>query len=194
MIRVSLQDIVSPDWGWHLPDDAESATKLKSSLSQHGQLSALVVRQTKIRTPLAHAPEGSYSERDVYEVIDGRRRVEAMRVLGWSEVWVLDKGEISVRESVKICLTLELGAETDFVLLARHIKELSSDDDFTSLPVTTPFTAERLTYFKTLCDFDWSQYQDGDEQVSLFEEDEDTPPPVVSAPDDAPSEIGRAHV
>ncbi|KKK46218.1 hypothetical protein LCGC14_3164260, partial [marine sediment metagenome] len=54
------------------------------------------------------------------------------------------------------------------------------EDDFLSLPMFTPFSAERIGYFARLLQFDWSQYSTGREQAGLYEDEE--PPPLPAPP------------
>lgn len=178
MIQVRLSDVTLPDWEWHYEDLSE-ATKLTTSLLRFGQLTPLIVCEIdECLTPevCAYHGETSCTSCRKYEVIKGRRRLAVMRQLGWPSVWVNNLGRLTKAEAVKVALTLELTSETDYAKLARQVESLRDQPDFDSLPMTTPFTAERIRYFSQLLTWDWSQYR-VEEQALMFADD-DEPPPV----------------
>ena len=174
MVIVKLSTLTLPDWGWHYADQ-EQDHKLRASLQQHGQLVALVVREVD-----SH-----------YEIIDGRRRYAQLKDLGVEDIRVLNKGPLSDADAIRLALTLELQSTVDYAALAWQVTLLQDDG---SLANTTPFSGERLAYFRTLYRFDWTQYetlaQDG-----FFDEDDPPEPAIevqlltVPTPTPTPSKI-----
>ena len=120
--------IVVPDWGWHYEDDVHFGARLSVSLRRFGQMVPLVVRQI-------HGGK--------YEIVDGRRRWEAMKNAPGSEVWVHNIGSVSRAMAVKHYLALSLSAVTDYAALAKHVTDEIPEDDYGVLPTFTPFSAER---------------------------------------------------
>jgi len=179
MTVLKLDEIQLPDWSWHL-DDREEVIKLTASLMKHGQVLPLLVRFVNAENELVQ--DGHF------EVVDGRRRLNIMRQLGWAECQVHNFGLISKEDAIKLALSLELGAEIDYAKMAQIVTSLEHDDGYASLPMTTPFTTERLRYFKDLQTFDWAQFQFG--QVSLYEDD-DAPPPPPKVETIIPGEPGK---
>ena len=156
MIKVNLNTLVLPSWGWHY-EDLDLDHKLRSSLEKHGQLAPIIVREVN-----AH-----------YEIVDGRRRLAQLKELGIEEAWILNTGQLSEPDAVRVAMSLELQSSVDYARLAQQVKALEDDG---GLANTTPFSAERLRYLSQLCGFNWAQYealaQDG------FFDDEDTPEPL----------------
>lgn len=166
--RLELPVVRLPDWGWHY-DEALVLEKLANSLSRHGQLAAVVVRET---------PEGP-------EVVDGRRRVAAMRALGWTHVAALNVGALSRAEAMRMAMDLELRSAIDYAALAFAVRDLSdADEDAATLPrrlaSTTPWDAERIGYFVQLADFDWSAFKDVPDEQHGFSWDSE---PAAAVPE-----------
>lgn len=163
-----VEQIRLPDWGWHL-DDRQEIAKLTASLHRHGQIQSLLVREL---------------EDGVYEIVDGRRRFSIMQQMPerFAFIWCCDLGKISKADAIKFALSLQLEAEVDYAKMAQLVKTLEHEDGFSSLPMFTPFTAERFDYFLKLVEFDWSQFASADEQASLYEDDDAPRPPAPSPP------------
>lgn len=178
---LTLEQVRLPEWGWHLEDREEQA-RLTASLHRHGQIQSLLVRQLSD---------------ELWEIVDGRRRLSIMKQMPerFPCIWVCDLGRVSLEDAIKYALSIELAAEVDYAQMARRVKTLEHQDDFASLPMITPFTAERLDYFVKLTDFDWSQFSTADVQAILFEDDDaprpprqvEPPAPAASAPKPRPA-------
>src|SRR6266702_6601837 len=151
MHLVNIELVKLPDWTWHF-DNPEEIAKLSASLLRLGQLHNLVVREL---------------ESGEFEVVDGRRRLSILKQLNYEDVWVHNLGKISQSQAIKYALSLELAGEIDYAKLSQQVKTLEHEEDFLSLSMITPFTAERLGYFLALTNFDWSQFS-VDEQVGLW--------------------------
>lgn len=151
--EVELTSLVVAELGWHY-DDSTALEKLATSLRRHGQLQAIVVRT---------APDGST------QVVNGRKLLQAMRALGWTRGMVADIGAVDYEASQRLALDLELRFEVDFAKLAVAVAVmLEAGASTESLAGASPFTAERIGYFRTLASFDWSQFSDAlDGQVAL---------------------------
>src|SRR6188768_119357 len=178
MITTKISTIVVPAWGWH-HEDKSGDHRLRVSLERYGQLAPLVVREVN-----SH-----------FEVIDGRRRHALLQDMNVQDVWVVNKGPLTESEAIQVALSLELGAEVDYIRLAQQVLTVEER----SLGNFTPFTEERLAYFRQLCKFDWKQYETLVQQ-HFFEAAEEhevytpepvapppvtpvvTPPPVIAAP------------
>ncbi len=128
--------------GWRY-DDQAAAMRLAASVRKHGQLRALVVRT---------APTGDK------EVIRGRRVLAAMTTVGLDKAWVVDLGALSDAESALVELSMEIGFEVDYAQLALAVTRLLSDMSPDEVSGLSPFSAERIGYFKQLSTFDWSMY------------------------------------
>lgn len=176
MTKQRIAELVLPEWGWHY-SDIESDQKLTLSLVQHGQLMPVLVYEDG---------EGQNV------VLDGRRRVQCLHQLGQEDIWVSSLGRMTEEEAISKSLSLELRSAIDYVRVARTVKGLEvAGVNVHALASTTPWTAERMSYFLRLCNFNWADYAQLTHS-SLFEEDEesveglepleDEPEPVEEAP------------
>jgi hypothetical protein len=138
--------------GWRNVDAATSM-KLSASLKRFGQLRAVVVWLSAAGT---------------YEVIDGRNVLSGLAALGADSVQVLELSEISLDEATQVALALGLEFETDYARVARACAGLL-DSGVTAehLAGASPFSAERIKHFKTLCSFDWSQFDIDEDQHEM---------------------------
>jgi hypothetical protein len=158
-----VSDLALPAWSFHHVDPALDE-KLRASLQLHGQVAAVVVRETGTG----------------HEVVDGRRRVEMLRALGREHVMAVNAGPISEDEAVRLALSLQLNMETSYADVAHQVCQLSAHaQDPAAFPAqlaaTVPFTAERIGYFRELMVFDWSKFDGaGDEKAAMPVAEPDT--------------------
>ena len=165
MELIPKSKITVPDWGLRYTDDVHFEPRISASLKRFGQMLPLVVRQV---------------DDDKYEIVDGRRRWEAMEALPGDDIWVFNIGPVTRAEAIKRGLALSLSAEIDYAALAKHVvDELKEDPEYNSLPSFTFLTAERIQYFQTLLNFDWSIYEEQYESLLGGEFGlDDAPPPA----------------
>lgn len=179
---MDVETVRLPDWDWH-HDDALLLEKLANSLERHGQLAPVVVRDTD----------------DGHEVVDGRRRLVALRALGHKHVLALSVGRLWRSDAVRLALDLELRSEIDYVRLAWQVSDLAAEaDDPDAFPgllaATAPWDAERIGYFVQLAHWDWSIYSEGSTDQAGFAWDApDGPaePPAASLALSVPAEVVR---
>ncbi|MES2341672.1 MAG: ParB N-terminal domain-containing protein [Pseudomonadota bacterium] len=172
MIPAARQEAISSlqaDPGWHY-DDPVVIEKLAAGLRRHGQLSGLVVR-----TDLDGARR----------VVDGRKRLQAMRLLGWAEAWTVDVGTLDDEAAGRMALDLELRAEVDYARLAVAVAWLVDDKGAApeSLASAAPFTADRIAQLRGLASFDWGQFAkaaDDGQGGFLFGAEEDPAHPAAT--------------
>ncbi len=166
--EVRLDQLREPDWSWHY-DDETLAHKIDGSLTLHGQLRAIVVRQVDAIT-LPH-PEIDGVLRvidDALEIVDGRQIYRALLRAGKDTAFVADLGPISREEAILAALSLELRHEIDYVKLGREVTALVSSQG-SGFSAVVPFTGVDLAYYVTLSSgFDWSQFYEEDLQEGLF--------------------------
>ncbi|MEN6605874.1 MAG: DNA polymerase [Bryobacteraceae bacterium] len=156
-LDVPLANLTLPDWGWR-SEDPVFARRLEASVSKHGQLRALVVRQV----------DGAY------QIVDGRSIYKALQAIGATMARVVNLGPVEYAAAVAAALSLELQQEVDYVRLAKEVAALVPSVGVTSLSAVTPFSADDIKHYQTLsAGFDWAQFGEGDSgQSGLFEEDE----------------------
>lgn len=165
LATVAIAKIAIPAWAWRL-SAPEQDYSLRRSLETLGQLTPLVVREIG---------------KD-YEVIDGRRRLQLLRDLNVGKVMVASVGTCSDEEAITMALTLELRGEIDYVALARQITQLS---DVSKLSAITPWSTERIEYFRILLSFDWGVFNETS-QTGFFDEEEQEQYISGTVPEDVP--------
>ena len=125
--------------------------KLQASLKTYGQLRALVVIGN--------------------EVIEGRKLLTAMRELGWTEAQVVET------TTTVAALSLEIAFDINYADLAAKVKNfMASGASAHDLACISPWSAEKIEYYKTLVGFDWSQFSEFDDQQDLWDEPVDVVP------------------
>jgi hypothetical protein len=137
---VPIAELVS-EGGWHEDDEVQMA-KLASSIRRFGQLHPLLVRT---------APDGRTL------LVDGRRRLAALRAIGATTARVRHLGPISDAETTEIQLSAELMFTIDYVVLSRQVATLVKDGQATaeSLAAISPYDPQRIAHFTTLASADW---------------------------------------
>ncbi len=137
--------VLTAKGGWHA-EDPVMMEKLETSLKRFGQLAPLIVKDN--------------------EVLGGRRLFRAMQNIGWQTAMAVRlSGDI---EPLHVSLATEIRFDTDYAALSKAIGESLTEAH--SLARISPFSAARIEYFKKLIDFDWSQFKEGDDQQSLWDE------------------------
>jgi hypothetical protein len=131
-------DDVGTDGGWHYDDgDIPSKSeprmpKLITSIRRFGQMHPVLVRT---------APDG----RTV--VIDGRKRLAALRAIGATTVRVRHAGTLSDAEAAEMQLAAELGFRTDYAAVAYAVGQLmKAGATPEALSEISPFDAERARF------------------------------------------------
>lgn len=173
--EIDLEGLAA-DPGWHY-DDPSLVEKLAASLRRHGQLSALVVRTTT---------EGSR------DVVDGRHRLKAMRLLGWTRAWAADVGTLDDEEARRMALDLLTVAEVDYAQVAQSVRWLVEDRQAEpgSLAAASPFTAERVSQLARLASFDWDQFKTQDDGQHGFSWGDMDEAPISPVGSDIPLDAG----
>lgn len=128
--------------------------KVKKSLQKFGQLQPIIVRQL---------------DDEIYEIVNGYHRFEAMKELGYTEIEVKDLGKIDFDQAVAIALqTEDTKIPIDNVELASLINTLVTEEK----PIEywselLPYDAELIKSKIELINFDFSQYEKEQQGASL---------------------------
>lgn len=145
--RVIEVATLSPAEGsWHTPDHV-MFEKLKTSLLTHGQLRPIIVRDGL--------------------VIEGRQILRGLRENGAMHVWACEV------DTDFVPLSLEINFDINYAMLASAIKDLmAAGVSAHDLSRISPFSAEKIEYYRKLVGFDWGQFKEFDDQQALWEEEE----------------------
>lgn len=151
--EVLLSRVQPPaDGGWRNVDPA-TTMKLATSVRRFGQLRPLVVRL------LASG---------MYDVVEGKQIYGALVACGAQMVTVLEVVEATDDELVQLALALGIVFETDYSKVAAACGALLEKGITAEyLAAASPFSADRIGYFKTLCSFDWAEFAVDDEQHAM---------------------------
>lgn len=123
------------------PEGKKNYARVKKSLAQHGQVAAIMVRETA---------------KDKYEIINGYHRFCVVKELGWQEVEIKTLGKISDTKAKAIGLATEdASIPLDRIMTAKMVKELLALD-----PVNIedlPYTQEEAEEMEQMLAFDWNK-------------------------------------
>lgn len=154
LITVNLDEVVQNDFNCKIFDEIKF-NQLKSSISNHGLLKRPVIR---IR------------EDGEYEVIDGRFRIKALLELGITQTELIYLPIKERSKALMIYLWLnDFSFDIDHVKLLSEINKLQKDHSNKALEKLIPYSAEELSLYTSLFNFDWSMYDDKEnKQATLF--------------------------
>jgi len=126
-------------------DNGKEFEKIKQSLSRHGQVDPVLVRELEDGT---------------FEIVNGFHRYEAMKELGATEIEVKNLGKIDFDKAVAYALSTEATkVPIDDVELAALMKRLVTEEKGTGYwAELLPYEAELLQSKIDLLDFDVSQF------------------------------------
>ncbi|QDP64653.1 MAG: hypothetical protein Unbinned4585contig1001_17 [Prokaryotic dsDNA virus sp.] len=145
--EVSIDKLIKADWNYKT-EDLQKSKKLKENIKRNGQVENILIREL---------------ETGDFEVVNGNHRLDVFRDLGIKKVMGYNFGIISQQQAMRIAIeTNETKFDSDSIVLAERIKELTEEFNLDDLVSTLPYNENEILNFKTLTDFDWSQY-DSDE-------------------------------
>lgn len=147
---LSVDKLKKADWNYKLDNDV-MASKLINNIKLHGQLENIIVRELSD---------------DMYEVVNGNHRFDALTSLGVKEVMVYNLGEISESHAKRIAIeTNETKFLSDQVKLANVIDNIISEFALENVIETMPFSKEELVNFQNMNNFDWNKYAESTPSV-----------------------------
>jgi uncharacterized ParB-like nuclease family protein len=135
-------------------ENAKEFEKIKESIKIAGQIQPVIVRELD---------DGKY------EIINGYHRWSAMKELGSEEIEIKNLGKIDFDIAIsRALLTEDTKVPVDAIELANLMKELVTDEK----PIEywqelLPYTGEVIKSKIDLLDFDFTQYDEESEGVSL---------------------------
>ena len=140
MVEIPVDRLRKAPWNYK-DDDEFKASQLAANLQRNGQLLNLIVR---------HIPG------DLFEVIDGNHRLDAVLLNKWASVICYDLGEISERQAKRIAIEInETRFPSNISRLAPIITELNAEFGKDDLLKTFPYPASEIDSFLSLGAFDW---------------------------------------
>lgn len=158
---LKVADIGPGPRGWTV-DSPQARSRMLASVRKFGQLRPVLVRQVG----------------GLWELVDGRRLLDAVRELGGDKVVAIDIGEA---DPVRVRLALMVAYEVDYAAVAEDVAALvGSGASPADLASCSPFEPDRIAYFPKLLQFDWSMYRDaaggGQASFDVFDEVEEEAP------------------
>lgn len=155
-----INRLVKAGWNYKTEDGAKQA-KLVANIKRNGQVENILIREL---------------DTGFYEVVNGNHRLDAFNEIGLKEVMTFNLGRISDAAAMRIAVeTNETRFETDNMLLAARMKEISQEFSLEELEQTMPYSQEDLQRHIQLSEFDWKSFEQGmtkDEPVVKGESDE----------------------
>lgn len=149
-IVLPLSKLVKAEWNYKTDDDIQKE-KLKANIKHNGQIVNSIVRKL---------------DNGTYEIIDGNHRYDAFKELGIKQVVCFNKGKISKEEAMRIAIEInETKFEADNLKLAEVIGQLVTEYGTSDLTITMPYTEEEIEDMNKLLHFDWSQYENKNDEA-----------------------------
>jgi len=143
--EIPLKELIKAEWNYK-QDDTELLAKLIKNIERNGQIENIIVREIKD---------------NVFEVVNGNHRYDALQYLGVKKVVCYNLGDIPLEDAKRVAVeTNETKFATDEIKLANLIVDLKGTFDFTDLAETMPFSEEWLTNVDNLLEFDWEGSED----------------------------------
>lgn len=108
---------------------------------------------------------------DKYEIVEGRRIVQALRQLGQADISAYNLGKITDDEAKAVNLMLNfIDFDPSHADIAYLIYTLSQNVELNKLCELLPFTKEEIERFIEISKFDWDQYkkQYTNGQIDMF--------------------------
>lgn len=122
-------------------DDEFKAGQLVNNIKKNGQMENIIVREI---------------EKDVYEVVNGNHRLDAVITLGRKKIIAFNAGKISQGQAERLAIvTNETRFESDQVKLAQLITKMSQEFPLEDLAKELPWTEEQILNFTKLTEFNW---------------------------------------
>jgi hypothetical protein len=139
--------------------------KMKKSIVKYGQLKNIVVCN---------------KENETYQCIEGSKIVKCMKDLGYSEIAVVNVGNVNENEMqlMRISISRDYFL-TNYVLLGEILKELITTHKIEDICNIIPFTIRQTNKMIDMTEFDWedlnsSKQIEGQKSIfDLLDEDED---------------------
>jgi len=145
---IPVELIVKADWNYKEEDEY-----------QQGQLTNNIKRLNQIENTHVRLLDTGY-----YEMINGNHRYDSVVELEKKFLYCYDHGEVSFQEGVRRAIeTNETKFRADHLKLSELVKEISESVDVDELLKTMPYSEEDIEGMMKLTEFDWEQYDSGDE-------------------------------
>lgn len=144
-IDISIDKLIKADWNYKTEDTAKQE-KLKENIKRNGQIENIIIREL---------------DTGFFEVVNGNHRLSVLKDLNVKMVHSYNLGKITQAQAIRTAIeTNETKFDTDSILLAERIKELTESFDLDELVKTLPYSETEIDNFSKLTDFDWEQYND----------------------------------
>lgn len=146
--RVDITKVVPNSWN-PKEENTPEFQKILQSIKQKGLRGAVVVR--------THPTTKGY-----FEIIDGQQRYTAAKALNYKEIIVYDEGEVDEKEAKELTIWYQQQVPFSRITEAYLVTEMA--DEFGLEELELPYTEKEFTEFKELADFNFGQYNTGDDE------------------------------
>lgn len=142
-MMLPLTKLKKAEWNYK-QDNEELSKKLIANMKRNGQIENLLVRQL-----------GG----DLYEVVNGNHRMDALLSEGCKYAVCYNLGKISDEEAFRISIeTNETKFEVDQVQLAKLIASITNTVPMEDLLASFPYNQEELDNYIKMNSFDWEDF------------------------------------
>lgn len=149
-IQIDIAKLVKADWNYK-EEDAEMSAKLEENLKKNGQIENIII---------ADNGDGTF------EVVNGNHRLDLFLKLGINEPMCCNLGTIPIEERKRIAVeTNETKFQNNTVRLSELLIEISQKYPQEDLEASLPFKKAELEALLNIGNFDFNQYQSGEDET-----------------------------
>lgn len=146
IVEMDIERLIPADWNYKADGTEEQYEKLIKSIEQDKSVGVLAVREVE--------REGQ----QLFEVMDGNHRLEAIKRMGWEKVPTENFGEISLATAVTIARRRNHNwFEDDKMALMKLMKdEVLTVYTAEELSEYMPESVEEIEAYKNISEFEWA--------------------------------------
>lgn len=155
---IEIEKLVGADWNYKKEDENGLLETLRNNIKRNGQIENIIVREL---------------DTGFYEVCNGNHRLKVFQELQMPKAICYNLGKISLAEAKRLTIeTNETKFKADSIRLAETVTELLNSFSVDELAETMPYSADEITNFKDILDFDWKDKPSGDVDTTPPSSDE----------------------
>lgn len=146
-IEIPTEKLIKADWNYKTEDPAKQE-KLTENIKRNGQIENIIIREL---------------DTGFFEVVNGNHRLSVLKALDIKSAHSYNLGKITQAQAMRIAIeTNETKFDTDSIVLAERVKELTQEFELDDLVKTLPYNETEIDNFSKLTDFDWNDYEQED--------------------------------
>lgn len=154
IVEIPIKLLIKAGWNYKTEGTPEQVAKIAASIKHDSSAGVMAVREIIKKN------------RSYYEVIDGNHRLQAIKLLKWEKAHCENFGAITQAQAILIARRRNhVWFQDDVLKYAELFKSVVLPEySFDDLEAFMPETREEMEHYAKLLDFDWSQYENSDQE------------------------------